>query len=583
MTARGLATLAIAAAIGALTWAAQAPAPDPVLKAMHDEIERSRGLTVPNLEAPYFIEYLIDQANTFAVSASLGGLVSQRHDRFREPEVHVRVGDYKFDNTNFAGGFGGSRYDLGRLPPEDSYPVARRYLWLLTDSVYKSAVEAISRKRAALRNLTQGDQLNDFAHAEPVHYLRDFHPQGLDEGAWTSRVRSLSAIFAQYPDVRWSSVDLDSSDGGFYLVDTEGTEIREPENVVYLRARAIAQASDGMTVHDAVTFHALEQAQLPGDAELTRGVTTLAENLSALTRAPKGEDYNGPVLFEGLAGAQVFAEVLGTNLALPRRPVTGGGRGGGFQPSELEGRLGARVLPDSFDVVDDPTQKEWRGRPLFGSYDVDREGVIPKPLHLIEKGVLKGYLLTRQPVRGFEGSNGRARMPGSFGASAAGISNLFVSSSDTVPLAELKQKLIQLCQTRAKPYGILVRKMDFPSSASFDEARRLLTASQGGGLPVSTPLLIYRVYPDGREELVRGLRFRGFTVRSFKDILAAGNDSTVFEFMNSTAPFALIGAASFTAETTVVAPSILIDDLELRPTEDDQPKLPVVPPPELVK
>ena len=74
--------------------------------------------------------------------------------------------------------------------------------------------------------------------------------------------------------------------------------------------------------------------------------------------------------------------------------------------------MGARVLPDSFSVVDDPTQKEWRGRPLFGAYEVDREGVMPKPLRLVEKGVLKGYLLTRQPVRGFEGSNGRARMPG---------------------------------------------------------------------------------------------------------------------------------------------------------------------------
>ena len=45
--------------------------------------------------------------------------------------------------------------------------------------------------------------------------------------------------------------------------------------------------------------------------------------------------------------------------------------------------------------------------------------MMAKPLRLIEKGVLKNYLLTRQPVRGFEGSNGRARLPGPFGASAA--------------------------------------------------------------------------------------------------------------------------------------------------------------------
>jgi hypothetical protein len=146
----------------------------------------------------------------------------------------------------------------------------------------------------------------------------------------------------------------------------------------------------------------------------------VADNVTALSKAPKGEDYSGPVLFEGVAGAQIFAEVLGKNLALTRRPVSEGGRGGGFQPSELEGRIGARVLPDSFDVVDDPTQTEWRGRPLFGHYETDREGVAPAALRLVEKGVLKGYLLTRQPVRGFEGSNGRARMPGNYGASTAG-------------------------------------------------------------------------------------------------------------------------------------------------------------------
>jgi hypothetical protein len=577
--------LGAAALAAATVWSAQAPTPDPVLQAMHDEMERSRKLTVSNLEAPYFIEYLVDDEEDFSLTASLGGLVARRHEHFRSPEVHVRVGDYKFDNTNYAGGgFSfGTRYDLERFPLENAYPVLRRYFWLQTDSAYKSAVEAISRKRAALRNLTAGEQMDDFAHAAPLHYLRAFSRLAIDEEAWTNRVRALSAIFAQYPEVKNSTVVLESGDGGYYLVNSEGTEVRAPERATFLRAQATAQAPDGMTVRDAVVFHSLDAARMPTDAELNRGVTALAENVVALAHAPKGEDYSGPVLFAGVAAAQIFAEVLGRNLAIARRPAMEQGRGGGFSASELEGRIGARILPDSFDVVDDPTQKEWRGRPLYGSYDVDREGVAAAPLRLIEKGVLKAFLLTRQPVRGFEGSNGRARMPGSYGASAAGISNLFIASSETTPAAELKEKLMELCRTRDKPYGILVRKMDFPSSAPLDEVRRLLSGSQGSTRPVSIPILVYKVYPDGREELVRGLRFRGLNARSFKDILAAGDDSTVFEFMNSTAPFALIGASSFTAETCVVAPSILIDDLELDPAEEELPKLPVVPPPELVR
>jgi hypothetical protein len=556
-----------------------------MLQAMHDELERSKKLTLNSLEGPYFVEYVIDESENFSASASLGGLVSRRRERFREPEIHVRVGDYKFDNTNFGGGFNsGTRYDLERFPLENSYPLLRRYLWLETDSAYKSAVEAISRKRAAVRNLQQGDQLNDFAHAEPTHHVREFQHLTIDEDAWTRRVRTLSGLFSQYPEVKNSSVELESSTGGYTLVNSEGSEVREPENVTYLRVRAIAQAPDGMTMRDAVTFHALDIARMPSDAEMTRGVTAVAENVVALAKAPRGEDYSGPVLFEGTAGAQILAEVLGKNLTLTRRPLTTGGRGGGgYVPSELDGRMGARVLPDSFDVVDDPTQKEWHGRPLFGSYEVDREGVIPKPIRLVEKGVLKNYLLTRQPVRGFEGSNGRARLPGNNATSIASFSNLFFSTSDQVPVAELKKKLMDLIQTRGKPYGIIVRKMDFPSSASVDEVRRIFTGSQGGDRPVSSPLLVYKVFPDGREELVRGLRFRALTVRSLKDILASGNDSAPFEYMDSAAPFALMGASGFTAEACVVAPSILVDDLELHPVEDEMPKLPVVSAPELLR
>jgi TldD protein len=561
---------------------AQAPSPDPMFQAMHDEMERARKLAFNNLEAPYFVQYLVDESENFSVSASLGGIISRRHDRFRQPEIRVRVGDYKFDNTNFSGGFNfGTRYDLGRFPLENSYPLLRRFLWLETDSAYKAAVEAISRKRAALRNIAQTGDLNDFAKADAVHHIREFQRLAIDQEAWATRVRNLSAIFARYREVKNSSIEMESSAGGYTLVNSEGTEVREPENVSYLRATAIAQSPDGTTLRNSVTFQALDAARMPADAEMTRAVTSLAENVVALAHAPKGEDYSGPVLFEGTAGAQIMAEVLGRNLELARRPVAGGGRGGNFTPSELDGRLGARVLPESFDVVDEPGQKEWHGHELFGSYEVDREGVLPKSLKLIDKGVLKGYLLTRQPVRGFEGSNGHARLPGSYGASSATFSNLFVTSSNAVSVAELKKKLIELCQTRGKPYGILVRKMDFPSTASIDEVRRIFSASQDGGHPISMPVLVYKVYPDGREELVRGLRFRGFNARSLKDILAAGDDSAPFAFQDNGAPFAFVEARGFTAETCVVAPSILIDDLELHPMEDEQPKLPLVPAPDV--
>jgi hypothetical protein len=575
--------LAAAVLTAVLAVSAQTPSADPVLQAMHDEIERSKSLTIPNLEAPYFIQYVLDQEENFEVSANLGGLMSRHHERFRSPDIRVRVGSYIFDSGNFAAGGGGTRYGLERFPIENVYPVLRRYFWLETDSAYKSAVEAISRKRAAMRNLTQSEQLDDFAAAPPVHNVRELGKLTVDEDAWANRTRALSAIFSNYPGLKTSGVDFESSAGGTYIANSEGTEVSSPETVTILRAAASAQAPDGMTVRDAVAFHSLDPLHMPTDAEMARGVNAMAENVLALANAPKGEDYSGPVLFEGEAGPQIFAEVLARNLTVTRRPVTEGGRGGNAAPGEFEGRLGSRILPDFIDVVDDPTQKEWRGRPLFGSYEVDREGVVAQPVRLVEKGVLKSYLLTRQPVHGFSASNGRARLPGSYGAATPAISNLFVSASETLPAADLKKKLIDLCQTRNKPYGMLIRKMDFPSSAAQDEARRIVQGSGGSSRPVSPPILAYKVYPDGREELVRGLRFRGFNGRSLKDIVAVGDDNVMLEYMENGAPFAILIAGGYTAEASVVAPSLLVDDLELHPVEEEMPKLPVVPAPELVK
>jgi hypothetical protein len=562
--------------------AAPAQSGDVILRAMRDEMERSRALRIVSLEAPYFIEYQLEDAENFNASASLGALVNSNRVRLRVPRIVVRVGDYQLDNTNYVGTdyYGGTRWDTSQFPLDDSYNVLRRYLWLGTDTAFKAALEAYSRKRAILGNVNAAQELPDFWKAPPVEVIRNGSPKPVDEAQWTGRLRRLSSIFLDYPAVTSSAVEFQAGQSIQYIANSEGTRVRVPENVFEVRARATALAPDGMMLHDAVAFDAPDADRLPAGAGIERGIRELAANLSALAAAPAGDSYTGPVLFEGTAGAQILAELLGRNLAASRRPVLPPGRTLPFAPGELEGRVGSRILPEWMDVVDDPLQTEWRGHALFGHYEVDMEGVVPKPLTLVEKGVLKNLLLTRQPVNGFSASNGHARLPGAFGARTAAIGNLFVSASESVPAAALKAKLIELCRRRNKPYGMLVRKMDFPSSATIAEARGLLAASQSaGGRPVSSPVLVYRVYQDGREELVRGLRFRGLDTRSLKDILAASTEQYAFDFLDNTAPFALTGGAAFVSEASVVAPAILIDDLEMDRAEQAFEKPPLVPPP----
>lgn len=569
---------------GTLTGWAQPPktSEDVVLRAMLEELLRSKPMRTAPLAPAYFIEYALHDGEMTSAAASLGALVYSRRIRYRLPRVQVRVGGYDSDNTNIAGAdfYPGARWDVDQFPLDDSLPVLRHHLWLATDVAYKAAVESLGRKRALLGSMASSEQLPDFARVEPLKRVEEGPAPPPDLEAWNARVRRLSALFENYPEVFSSAVEFDANTGFQYLVNSEETILRLPEHVLLVRVRGATQAPDGMPLRDVTVFCSMTPAGLPAELDLERGTRQLAENLTALVRAPVGEAYTGPVLFEGLAAPQILAEVLGRQFAVPRRPLSAPGRPAPFQPSELEGRLGVRILPEWMDVVDDPTQREWRGRPLFGHYRADLEGVAPAPLVLVEKGILKNFLLTRQPIKGFPGSNGRGRLPGPYGAKTAAFGNLFVRATQAVPAADLRRQLLELCRQRNKPYAIIIRKMDFPTSASFEELRRILTASTGAR-PASSPILAYRLYTDGREELLRGLRFRNLNARSFRDVLAASQETHVFDFLDSGAPMGISAGASFLAECSVIAPSILVDDLELEPSQEEQTRPPLVPPPPL--
>ena len=560
-------------------WAAD----DAVLKAMRDELQRSMTLQFNALEKPYYLEYMIEDGKYVKVTGMLDGIVSIEENDYRVPRVRIRVGSAKFDNTNYVGSrlsYAG-RYG-GAFPLDDDYAALRHAFWLTTDNAYKSALEAISRKRAALKNVSVSEELPDFSDAKQVQMVLDFKPTKPSTGPWLERVKAVSSEFLKYPDLHGSSVSYTASDGTRRFVSSDGGELRLPVTESQIRLQTSAQAKDGMTVRDAVFVNSLSLNGLPSQEELLKMADDLGATVTAMAAAPRGDDYSGPVLFEGRAAAQILAELLGRNLGLQRRPVSDSGRGSGFVPSELEGRLGSRILPESFTVTDDPTLKDWKGHALFGTLKVDEDGVEAKPLTLIQKGVLKCYLLTREPVRSFPLTNGRARLQGNYGNSVPGITNMIVQSNEAVPLAELKNKMIDILRQRDKPFGIIVRKMDFPSSGTGGELQRLMSSSgRGGGHVTSLPLRIYRVYPNGREEMIRGVHFRALNVRSLKDIVAAGDDTNIFNYLENGQPFAMVDAGTETAETSVVAPSLLIDDLELGRMEDEQPKLPIVPPPHL--
>lgn len=406
---------------------------DVILRAMRDELDRSRQLRVVaggGDDIPYFISYSLTDAESFHLNASMGAVVNVGHNRSRVPVVEVRVGSYDFDNTGhlYSGIYTGSRFD-NEWPIDDNYATLRECFWLATDRAYKTALESMARKRAALNSANApAEKLADFSRTDPVKSINKVARKRTDEALWQSRMVKLSAVFNAYPEVLSSYVEFQAIDGVTYIANNEGTVIRYPDNVIFSYAKAEGQAPDGMLVRDAATFQALDLDKLPSEAEMRKALTGVAENIRALAKAPAGEEFSGPTLFEPHAAAQLLAQLLGDNLDVPRKPLAEPGRAVNFLASELETKIGSRILPDWIDVTDDPTQTAWNGKPLAGTDLFDLEGVVPKPVSLVEKGVLKSFLTTRQPLRNFPASNGHARLPGAYGANSAAISNLFVKA-----------------------------------------------------------------------------------------------------------------------------------------------------------
>jgi hypothetical protein len=545
MVSRGLGIFLLAAS----TLPVSAPAADDVvMKAMRDELDRSmKHLRLEQLEKPYFISYRMQDRTSLDTSATFGALLSGDLSRARYLTVQVRVGDYQSDNSNFmtyppqANGL----TENVLLPVDDDYQELRRHIWLATDTAYKAALEMLSRKRAALENRKARENLPDFSKEQPATALEPFAPITLDLAQAEALVRKLSALFRQWPEIYTSSVSLGTSDTRSWYLNSEGSAVTEETSAASFMAVAQTQALDGTILPDWVMASARSMEALPKESELASQIRTMADRLTQVRRAPVVDRYNGPVLFEGAAGAEVFSQVFAPKLLAMRTPASDNPQMEAYAAqtvSKLQDRLGSRVLPRYMSVVDDPTQASYHGTPLVGSHAVDDEGVGARPTTLVENGFLKTLLNARDPVSGIPQSTGSFR---TFGAQP---SNLFVTVTEGVSEQELKNQLLSMVKQRNKEFGVVVRGV----------ARE-----------------IYKIYPDGHEELMRLGQFDGLDDAAFRDLAAASLNLTVYSI-----PYAAYGGRLYPGQTgaplvSFVAPSLLFEDLTLKPATGELPRLPL--------
>ncbi len=521
---------------------------DVVLAAMRAELERSKAhLKMGQVDAPYYIEYRMFDVDEYTAEAAFGALRTDVRTRVRFVRVVVRIGDYKQDSY-FKQGEG----TLDIMPVDNDTKALRHQLWLATDRAYKSAAESLTAKQAQLKQLTIDQPVDDFAHADPVQSVGPLAKLEFDPAPWKKMLKDASAMYKSDPLLETSESNLRFEAVNEYFVNSEGTVVRSGRTLYQTGLSYSTQASDGMSLARSKEYPVENMRELPTAEEFLAHATNLVGTLKELRNAPLvDEEYRGPVLFSADAATDVFRDLVGDNI-LGRRPELGkNARTTGAFANSYK----TRVLPDFLSVVSDPTISFYQGHSLLGHYEIDDEGVRAQRVTVIDKGILVSYLLGREPIRDFPLSNGHARVAldartagarAAAGAPAPHNSNMIVTSSQPTSKDELKKKLIEMCQQRDLAFCYYVETFG----------------------PKLTPRLLFKVSAkDGSEELVRGGSFGELDVRALRSDLIASGDDVYVDNRPTNIPH------------SVVAPSILFDELEVKRSTLNKEKLPEYPAP----
>jgi predicted Zn-dependent protease len=428
-------------------------------------------------------------------------------------------------------------------------------MWMRTDDQYRKALERLAKVRAQKEvKVAEEDASDDFSVEPPATDMEDPVALEVDRAEWEKRVRDYSTLFKGQPDVIDSNVYFSSEVDMRWYASSDGSLLQTPRPHVLFAISASAKAEDGMELQRYESFEATSIRGLPGDAQIRDRIRLVLEDLAALRKAPLAEPWSGPAILDGRAAGVFFHEVFGHRIEGHRQKDEGEGQ-------TFAKKIGQKIMPDFISVYDDPGIAVLDGIPLNGHYLFDDEGVPAQHAELVDKGVLKSFLMSRSPVQGFARSNGHGRRQRGMPV-VARQGNLVVEPLVTVPAAELKTRLLAEIARQHKPYGLRFREIQGGYT----------NTGRGGPQAFKVlPIVVYRVYPDGHEEMVRGVDLEGTPLTSISKILAAGDDYQVFN--------GHCGAESGFVPVSAVSPSLLVEQIETARKEKEQDRPPILPPP----
>ncbi len=552
--------LILSMAVATLT-SSTARAGDPILDALVDELEATQEAWEAEEDAPYHLTYRVSDANRWTIEARYGALAQTEERRRAILDVDVRVGSMALDSTHpvrdgdrFSRNFRQS-FDLPVMGDDSLTPDAiRTTIWEASAKEIRDAQE-LWNKLETLQAVKVAEQHDapDFSEAAAVVDEGDRAELTVDRGAWEERLVALSDTLDDHPDVHWSEAGLRAVAETQYVVNTEGTRIRQPRTWLRVSIQTRTRAEDGMDLRLYRWKDVRDPGSLPTQVELETWAEDLVDHTVALRDAPLGAPYDGPILLRGPAAGVFVHEVIGHRVEGHRQKDDDEGQ-------TFRDRVGDTLLPTSISIVDDPTIDTWAGEHLNGHYAYDQEGHPAQRATIVDNGVFAGFLMSRSPidVEGFEQSNGHGRAQAGR-QPVARMANTIVTTTDPVPFEKLRQQLVAEVRASGREFGLVIDEL----AGGFTLTGRMMPNSFN-----IRALYGWKVYADGRpDELVRGIDLVGTPLVALSSVVAAGDDPGVFN--------GFCGAESGSVPNAAVSPSLLIRQLETQKKEtgSDRPPL----------
>lgn len=511
--------------------------------------------------APYYMDFKVTEHYDQSISSSFGAILneSNSHNRYFKP--HIRVGDTMFDNFYYSSQSGKS--SATPITLTDNEDDIRSVIWSTVDATYKNCKSTYERNRSHFDvKIKQEDTAPIFSETKVEKYYEEplsGDKYNLDFPMWKKRINGHSAKFMSDDNIISGNAALYFNRYRKYFISSEGASVVQNETYALLQISATIKAEDGMELPLYISYFAYTPDGLPSEEKVNSDVDALIAKLIELRNSPVVSPYTGPAIMSGSAAGVFFHEIFGHRVEGQRMKSDTDGQ-------TFKKMVGEQILPEYLTVYCDPSIRKYNGEDLNGSYNYDDQGVKGRRVDIVKDGILNEFLMSRTAIDGFPSSNGHGRAQLGYDPTTR-QSNLIVESSDLKSDAELRQLLLDEVKRQGKDYGYFFKEV----SAGL----ALTGAGQINSFNV-TPLEVYRIYLDGREdELVRGVDMIGTPLSIFENISYGGGTHQVFTGM--------CGAESGGIPVTAIAPKMLITKIEVQQVAKNRNQPPLLPKPEVKK